>query len=238
MQRDVDIKDISDGRFYGLNDMVKVGCNDCRGCSACCHDMEALILDPLDVCRLTNGLGKTFDEMIDEELVLTRVDGLILPKMKMGKGVHNDAASHDTAAGQGNTEDTACVFLNEEGRCSIHPLRPGICRIFPLGRLYEDGDFRYFLQIYECEKKNRYKVRLKQWIDVKDPKTYHAFINTWHYFTKQVGERIPDLTDESAGQVTEYVLRLFYEGSYPLDVFYSQFEQRMAIARRALAGIL
>ena len=194
MQRDVDIKDISDGRFYGLNDMVKVGCNDCRGCSACCHDMEALILDPLDVCRLKNGLGKSFDDMIDEELELTRVDGLVLPKMRMGRTLNQSAQ----AAG-----DTACVFLNSEGRCSIHAFRPGICRIFPLGRFYENEDFRYFLQVYECEKKNRYKVRLKQWIDEKDPKAWHSFINTWHYFTKRLGERIPDLTEESGRQVTD-----------------------------------
>ena len=229
MQRDVDIKDISDGRFYGLNDMVKVGCNDCRGCSACCHDMEALILDPLDVCRLKNGLGKSFDDMIDEELELTRVDGLVLPKMRMGRTLNQSAQ----AAG-----DTACVFLNSEGRCSIHAFRPGICRIFPLGRFYENEGFRYFLQVYECEKKNRYKVRLKQWIDEKDPKAWHSFINTWHYFTKRLGERIPDLTEESGRQVTEYILRLFYEGSCPEDEFYAWFEERMALAKRTLAPIL
>ena len=25
----------------------------------------------------------------------------------------------------------------EEGRCEIHPFRPGLCRLFPLGRNYE-----------------------------------------------------------------------------------------------------
>ncbi len=29
-------------------------------------------------------------------------------------------------------EGEACTFLNEEGRCRIHPCRPGICRMFRL----------------------------------------------------------------------------------------------------------
>ena len=47
-----------------------------------------------------------------------------------------------------NNEKEACYFLNEEGRCSIHSFRPGICRLFPLGRFYEEEGFRYFLQIH------------------------------------------------------------------------------------------
>ena len=31
MEREIDLKEISDGRFYDLNDMVKAGCDDCRG---------------------------------------------------------------------------------------------------------------------------------------------------------------------------------------------------------------
>ena len=29
----------SDGRFYELNSMVKVGCQDCEGCFKCCQGM-------------------------------------------------------------------------------------------------------------------------------------------------------------------------------------------------------
>ena len=45
MERNVDIDKISDGKRYGANDMVKVGCDDCRGCSACCHGMgDSIVL--------------------------------------------------------------------------------------------------------------------------------------------------------------------------------------------------
>ena len=53
MERNVDIDKISDGKRYGANDMVKVGCDDCRGCSACCRGMgDSIVLDPMDLYRV------------------------------------------------------------------------------------------------------------------------------------------------------------------------------------------
>uniref|UniRef100_UPI000AB7EA07 hypothetical protein n=1 Tax=Clostridium sp. NkU-1 TaxID=1095009 RepID=UPI000AB7EA07 len=37
MKREIDWKEISDGKLYGLNDMVKADCGDCKGCFACCQ---------------------------------------------------------------------------------------------------------------------------------------------------------------------------------------------------------
>ena len=115
MERDVSMEEISDGRLYGLNDLVKADCRDCRGCSRCCRDMgSSILLDPLDVFRLSEGLGASFEELLERCLELHVVDGVILPNLKMDE------------------KRNCCVFLNDQGRCSIHSFRPGICRIFPL----------------------------------------------------------------------------------------------------------
>ena len=34
--------------------------------------------------------------------------------------------------------DGRCAFLREDNLCNIHTIRPGICRMFPLGRYWED----------------------------------------------------------------------------------------------------
>ena len=34
MKRQVNMNEISDGKLYGSNDMVKADCGDCEGCSA------------------------------------------------------------------------------------------------------------------------------------------------------------------------------------------------------------
>ena len=39
MKRNVSLEEISDGKLYTSNDMVKADCGDCQGCSACCHGM-------------------------------------------------------------------------------------------------------------------------------------------------------------------------------------------------------
>ena len=122
MLRNIDLDEISDGKLYTAGDLAKVGCQDCEGCCDCCCQMgDTIILDPLDVWQLMQGRGKSFEQLLDESLDLHVQDGVILPNLKM--------------AG----EKEQCVYLNEKGRCSIHPFRPGICRLFPLGRFYENG---------------------------------------------------------------------------------------------------
>ena len=78
------LKDISDGKLYSSNDMVKVGCHDCTGCSACCCDMgESILLDPMDVWRLERNLGQSFEQLLAGAIDLHVEDGLILPNLKM-----------------------------------------------------------------------------------------------------------------------------------------------------------
>ena len=37
MKREIDMREISDGKLYGPNDLVKADCGDCHGCFACCQ---------------------------------------------------------------------------------------------------------------------------------------------------------------------------------------------------------
>ena len=78
------LEEISDGKRYGLNDMVRAACNDCAGCSSCCEDMgESIILDPLDIYELTKNMNTTFENLLKEQIELHVADGMILPNLKM-----------------------------------------------------------------------------------------------------------------------------------------------------------
>lgn len=44
MRREVTLEEISDGRLYDANDMVKADCQDCKGCHDCCTGMGGEIL--------------------------------------------------------------------------------------------------------------------------------------------------------------------------------------------------
>lgn len=219
MERNCTLEEISDGRLYGRNDMVRVGCNDCKGCFACCCNMgKSIVLDVLDVYRLCTGLHKTFEQLLDEHIELNVADGMILPNLKM------------------SDRDNRCTFLNDMGRCSIHSIRPGICRIFPLGRVYNEDSFQYFLQVKECRAANRTKVKVEKWIDTPDVEVNEKFINDWHFFIKDIQKRMKEYQDDNfARSINMYVLNHFYITPYAADrEFYPQFYQRLSAAKELL----
>lgn len=218
MKRYIDMNEISDGKLYELNDMVKADCNDCKGCSACCRGMgESILLDPFDIYRLTKNLHVSFEELLYEVIELNLVDGVILPNIKM------------------NPKTDACSFLNEEGRCKIHAIRPGICRLFPLGRYYENRDFKYFLQVHECKNQNKSKVKVKKWIDTEDLQKNHQYIVDWHYFIDDVQNRLQVLEEDKIKKIDMFLLQHFFIEKYMEEQdFYEQFNARLTKAKAVI----
>lgn len=213
MERYVDLKDISDGKLYTENDMVKADAGGCRGCSYCCEQMaDTILLDPLDIFRMMKGLACSFEALLQQGVELQVHDGLILPDLGSGK------------------ENGRCSFLNKEGRCSIHAFRPGFCRLFPLGRFYEKGDFSYFLQTRECPAPGKTKVKVKKWIDTPDLPENRRFINAWHDLQKEMIERLKGETSEVLQKNLNLAfLKTFYLTPYDLQAeFYPQFFARLA----------
>ena len=84
MDRYIDLNEVSDGKLYTSNDLVKAGCSNCQGCSACCESMaDTIILDPFDIFCLTKGLQTPAASLLYHQIDLGVVDGVILPHIKM-----------------------------------------------------------------------------------------------------------------------------------------------------------
>lgn len=212
MRREIDLEEVSDGKLYTARDMVKAGCDDCRGCCDCCKEMgQSVVLDPYDVFRMEEGLGQSFQELLTYALELNVVDGIILPNLKM------------------TGKEERCSFLNQEGRCSIHPYRPGFCRMFPLGRIYQEGGFHYFLQVHECPKQPKTKVKISKWLDTPELKKYEAYVLNWHDFLKKVEEILGQFkSPEGAKNVSMYILKNFFMTPWDFTAdFYGQFEEKL-----------
>ncbi len=222
-------------RLYTARDMAKIGCDDCKGCSYCCQEMgESVVLTPLDICELTLHLGKSFDELMEDKIELYMTDGMVMPNLKM---------TGETKA-YGSKE--VCGFLNEEGRCSIHSFRPGLCRLFPLGRNYEikqveteDGikeikGFQYFIVKDSCPNLNGTKVKIEKWLGIPNLKKNEEFITEWHYFCKDFQEEMQKLLrageDDKVKKINLSMLELFYRKPYEKGrSFYEQFEERAGV---------
>lgn len=212
-----DLNEISDGRIYGIKDMVRTAPHDCEGCHSCCEGMgDTIVLDPLDAGRLTQGTGMDFDSLLKGTAALGVVDGLILPHLNM------------------TGQKEACVFLNEQGRCKIHAFRPGLCRTFPLGRLYEEEQVSYFRQKHVCGAENGSrlpcsKIKVGKWLDTPDLKNYHQFLVRWHSFRRRAEAYLQKEPDEKMGRALNlFVLNQFYRQPFDSEkCFYSQFWDRL-----------
>lgn len=220
MRRNVSLEEISDGKLYAANDMVKADCLGCKGCSDCCHGMgDTILLDPYDIWRLQGGLQKDLPAFMAEgSIALGVVDGVILP--------------HLTMAGAAEQ----CGFLDENGRCGIHAYRPGICRLFPLGRYYEGEGFRYFLQTKECGHPKA-KVKVSKWLDVPELSKYGDFIRRWHGLLKEAERVLEEAEDETLQKnFNLFFLKTFYMTPYAGEKdFYGQFSERLERYRRVVA---
>lgn len=80
----------------------------CNACSRCCHH-KIIQVSPYEIVRLARGLGLTTTEFIARH---TTEGGTVLRRRA--------------------EDDGACVFLSPRG-CGVHPDRPLVCRIYPLG---------------------------------------------------------------------------------------------------------
>ena len=213
-------------RVYSKSDMVKAGCNDCKGCADCCIGMgDTILLDPLDVKQLSEGMQKSVEELLEGIISLHVEDSIILPHMQMTDG------------------NGQCVCLNEEGRCSIHTFRPGLCRLFPLGRSYEEGKLKYFL-LEDCPAKNKTKVKIEKWLQMPELTKYEKFLTDWHFLLKELrikAQELQTVKGEEADTAQEIIknmnmllLQIFYFTPYVAEVdFYSQFEKRLEKMRSA-----
>lgn len=203
MIRNCDINEISDGRKYGENDMVKCDAGGCKNCFSCCMGMSnTIVLDPYDIYLLKDATGMDFQQLLNSgKIELNIVDGLILPNIAMNK-------------------NNQCSFL-ENSRCSIHKNRPGICRLFPLGRIYENNDFSYFVQKDQCKNNNLIKTKVKKWIDTDDLSNNHEYVRKWHYFIKEMGECMVALKQneksELINDVTMFILNTFFVTEYNFE---------------------
>ena len=185
-------------RLYGPQDMVRISSSACVGCSACYRVMgDTIVLDPYDVWQLTYGLGNSFEEMMGVNIDLHVEEGVILPHLMM------------------RSDTQGCTFLGTDGRCTIHLHRPGICRLFPLGRQFDEEKTSYFIVPEGCVKGGLSQVRIDKWLGIPDLPAYEKFKAQWHSLIRLLKARIAaEPSEEVRRNINLYFVRVFYMAPY------------------------
>ncbi|WGX74640.1 YkgJ family cysteine cluster protein [Paraclostridium bifermentans] len=216
------LEEISDGKLYDIEDIVKADTCGCDGCNDCCCDVgELVVLTPFDVYEIVTYLGVEFDELIGENIELRQNNKILLPYLKM------------------NDDNKNCSFLNKEGRCNIHSKRPNICRLFPLGRVYKDDNFKYFLQVGNCPKEDLKDIKVSQWVGIDNYDENKKFILEWYKFIKALTFRLKFVRDEKE---IEEINQTLLDNCYRVEIeegkdFYSTFMKNLPEVKNKL-GII
>ena len=165
MKREINKRLITEDKLMCASDMAKVGCQSCEGCGECCKGRgSSVTLDSWDVGILKKAFDMTFQQLINSGMIsLEPVNDVVLPILGKKEGVDE------------------CFFIGIDGRCTIHKIRPGICRLFPLARIYhKDGSFSYFLQEGECPYLDGSEEKISDWIGLKNIEGYERQVREYH----------------------------------------------------------
>ena len=214
------LNEISDGNLYDIEDKVKADTCGCDNCSDCCNDVgDLVVLTPFDIYEMTTYLKEDFDKLIDEKITLRENNKIKLPYLKMQEKSKN------------------CSFLDENKRCTIHSKRPNICRLFPLGRAYQDNDFKYFLQVDNCPKKDLKEVKISDWVNIENYDQNKEFIMNWYKFIKALTFRLKFVYDnDEINNINEILLNNFYKTKIEGN-FYDHFNKILPEVKNQL-GII
>lgn len=93
---------------------------DCKQCLRCCYG-KRIQINPYEAARLSRNLDISTTEFTEK---YTASNGTVL----------------------GWTDRGSCVFLDSHG-CSVHPDRPLVCRLYPLGRHVSAGGEETFSEL-------------------------------------------------------------------------------------------
>jgi len=107
----------TDARVLSENDLVELSCG-VNGCSSnCCTKSAPVVLNPYEIGHICRESGMTYEELLD--IVDTdRARGFPLVMLP---------------------RDPHCHFWTGKG-CRIYRGRPLACRLYPLGRVFNDGE--------------------------------------------------------------------------------------------------
>jgi len=205
----------------GKDDTFAFGCN---RCDKCCRNREDILLTPLDLFKIARHLGKTIQEVMQEYCESYEGYESKIPVVRIKPREYR----------------LTCPFAKKEG-CLIHPVKPAVCALFPLGRMTDarTHEFTYFLQDVPCGNKNQTQT-VRQWLDEFSMLEEEGFTILWHQTLGEISEILREVYERHAFNHDRINAMLMFNLylRYDLDKdFMPQFERNGAEALRVVREI-
>lgn len=151
----------------------------CERCLRCCREKKIQI-NPYEVARLARNRRLSTTEFIQKYTIL-----------------NGTALKFD--------ENDACPFLTEEG-CGVHPDRPLVCRLYPLGRHVFDNGEEHFSEVErdsECKGVRKRKGRIKEYLEEQGA---YPFMDAADVYLNLLWKMLKVLEDQRADEEKQKVI--------------------------------
>lgn len=182
-----------------LDEEFEFGC-DC--CGQCCH-RDLLLLAGYDIYRIAKFLGKTMKEIIEENCF----------------GYIGEDSKLPIVSVKPRLADNSCRFLRN-GKCLVHDVKPSVCGLFPLGRMYDSriDDYVYFKQKIICG--NKEKHTLKEWLESINIEEIDRMSKPWGNALTDLAMYLQKIKDEKKLRVITNKLIIALYLNYDTNIDY------------------
>ncbi len=147
----------------------------CEACGRCCHDKK-IQLNPYEIVRTADYLGIGTGEFLAKYMKTDE------PFLKM-------------------QPSRACVFL-VAGRCTVHPARPLVCRLYPLGQHLSGEGYEHFTCVTpeeSCEGRIGERSTVDRFLVMNDTESYmeasRKYLELFYRFYETMVERLQQRDD-------------------------------------------
>lgn len=174
----------SNMRYVSNGERVPFRCRLCGGC--CRHTADSIMLEPLDIYRLSRYLQERGEITGGPEDVLDRY-------------AHPYVIADGYPAFVLNTEgaERSCIFLHD-GRCSVYEARPRVCRLYPFGVApgSRGRDFNYYLCTDHPHHFGSGSVKAGEWFSANFSKEEREYLKADYDFLAVMGKKIRSMGEE------------------------------------------
>lgn len=187
----------------------------CRRCGKCCKNQDTILLNPRDIFRIAQKLGKSMAAVIDDYTEVYIGQNSRIPVV------------HLLPKGPKNT----CPLLID-GRCSVHDCKPTVCALYPLGRVIvsstperpigsEDIKVRYILNDYSCGSAKRVNT-VRSWLQKFGIPEHDEFFIQWNRITINLMLFVQDMEKK---EPSEELLNLVWNSAF--NILYIRYDTAM-----------
>lgn len=204
----------------GLDDTFQF---DCKTCGKCCIHRDDVLLHPKDIYNMAKELHLTTEELIEKycEVYIGQDSRIPIVRLKPRGSVHR------------------CPLLKDR-KCQVHDAKPGICKLYPLGRYLvllgktsadiDMDSVQYIFNKPDCKGSEGTETHtVREWLESFGIPVKDEFFIKWQKLVMEMGTVFRKIEKKVSEKTLEMLWNAAFIGLYlhyntELD-FMSQFDE-------------